>query len=56
MLEKLFKLLSDAKSESDNEKKISLFEEYSENLEKFLSDSNNIKKVNKQIREDHCDQ
>lgn len=36
MLEDLFKLLADAKKESDVDKKISLFEEYSDKLKTFL--------------------
>lgn len=38
MLEELFKLLNNAKEESDDEKKLSLYEEYSKKLAKLLED------------------
>ena len=47
MLEELFKLLNEARNEDDEERKLSLFEEYSGKLDSFLNNSESVAKVSK---------
>lgn len=47
MLENLFKLLNEAQNEGDIDKKLSIFEEYSECLKNFLHDPENSRKYPK---------
>ena len=47
MLEELLKLLDEARNEDDDEKKLSLFEEYSSKLDSFLNNSESVAKYSK---------